>query len=158
MAQPEADATKIKEELQSLDDKFSKIQVESNTGPVPDGRWQGRIDRATLTRATSQRPMLEWEITVTTEGPQASKIVVARWVINENTLEWIKKALLVLRINIDKISMVADYLPHVEGALIDFTIKTKDEHRNIFFNRRLDEGAGMDGEQDGRTIIGDFPI
>ncbi|HEX8096514.1 MAG TPA: hypothetical protein VF507_00700 [Pyrinomonadaceae bacterium] len=146
----------ITEELRALDETFVNIHVEDNSGPVPDGRWQGRIESAPLTRATSQRPMIEWHITVTTEGPQAGKKVVVRWVITDKTLEWIKKALHVLRLDMERISAIADHLPKVEGALIDFTIKTKDEHRNVYFNRRLD-GGGAHVEERAATVIEDFP-
>ena len=155
----EDDGAAIRAELAALDGAFSCIRTEEDPGPVPDGRWQGRITSATLKRATSARPMIEWEITVTTEGPQAERVVVVRWVITEKTLKWIKEALLTVGLAVPKISTVADHLPTVTGALIDFTIRTKGESRNVYFNRRLDGGGGGGrGGDRGRTVIEDFPV
>jgi hypothetical protein len=149
---------KLIDDLKTLDGDYAAIAIQEDTGPVPDGKWAGRIEHGILKRATSQDPMIEWAITVTTEGPQSGKKVVVRWVINRNTLDWIKKALRAVGFNKDNVSAVADYLPKLQGALLDFAIKTKEERRTVYFNRLLNESGRGEGEGENVTVIDDFPI
>lgn len=158
MTKTAKDLRPISEQLLALDAGFASVPVERDTGPVPDGRWQGTITRAILTRATSSRPMIEWELTVTTDGKHVDKTIVVRWVITDKTILWIKPALHTLGLDLEKISTVADHLPQLVNALVDFTIRTKEEQRNVYFNRRLDGGPAAGTVADGKTIIEQFPV
>lgn len=152
------DEQKIVDELKGLDQDYAASAVKEDTGPVPDGRWMGTIEHCELKRATSKDPMIEWQLSVTTEGVQAGKKVVVRWVINRKTLAWIKKALRAIGFEHDQISAVADYLPKLTHATLDFTIRTKDERRTVYFNRLLDDDGRARSEVENVTVIDDFPI
>lgn len=155
MTQSSSEDSNLREELKAFDERFRAIKVKEDTGPVPDGRWQGNIQSAQLKRSESKTIMIEWVIVVTTEGAQAGKTVRVRWVINDKTLKWIKSALHLLGLKIQDISPVADHLPQLVGASVDFTIRTKDQRRNIYFNRRLDQ---KETEDQATVMDDDFPV
>ena len=145
----------LRQALERLDEKFAAEQVANRNAPVPDGRYNARIERVVLTRSRGGDPMLEWTLVIESEGEQKGRWVWYRRTITEKSLKWVKQELAVCGLHLERISVVADHLPRLFDARLDITIRTKEEHRNVYFNRRLDtpeSGADVFEAEE------DFPI
>ena len=86
--------------------------------------------------------MLEYTFVIVSEGTHRGRKLWYHRTITEKTLKWVKQELVVCGLNVPRISEVAEHLPSLTMARLDITIRTKNEHRNIYFNRRLDLPEG----------------
>ena len=132
----------LKGALAALDEKYAGAQVTGPDTPVPDGRYHVDIESVVLKRSGGGDPMLEYTFVIVSEGPHQGRKVWYHRTITEKTLKWVKQELVVCGLNIARISEVAEHLPSLTKARLDITIRTKNEHRNIYFNRRLDLPEG----------------
>ena len=149
----------LREELAGLDDKYAATKVDSPTAPVPDGRYNAEIEQVILTRATGGAPMLEYTLVIISDGPHKGRKVWYHRTITERSLKWVKLELSVCGLRLERISEVADHLPALAKVRLDITIRTKGEHRNVYFNRRLDATAADANVFEGGDEGGDdFPI
>lgn len=131
----------MRRELEALDAEFGRAQVEeTRRRPVPDGRYRAEVERVELKRARTNSPMLEW-VLLLIAGEYAGEKVYYHRTISAKTVRWIKQDLSVCGLDPEKLSDVAEHLPSLAGAQVEFSLKTKGEHRNVYINQRLDTQA-----------------
>jgi len=133
-------------DLSYLDDDFAQAEVkETDFTPVPDGKYQVNVEKVELTRAqTSGNPMLKWTLRVL--GPtQRERLIWKNSVMTADTMEFVKKDLLICGVTIQRLSDLSQHLEDLLDTKLEIQKKTKGENENIFFNKRIVTEGGSDG-------------
>lgn len=129
-------------ELAAFDADFAKAPSDAGDGKIPDGKYQMRVQDATMSHAqTSGAPMLKLKLRV--EGPQCvGRIVWRNSVIAADKIEYLKRDLVRLGVVLAKLSELPSRLPDMKGVLIEITAKTNGEFQNFYIDKRVAEVGG----------------
>ncbi len=130
--------------------------------PIPDGKYNAMVEDLKLTQTRkSKLPMLTW-ILLLMDDTERGRREYYNKVITAQSLEYVLKDLQMCGIDVENIGNLAAYLPQARSCELEIRIKSENEHRNVYFNRRLDRSSSGDAEAieeiehvtDGK----DFPI
>lgn len=129
-------------ELAAFDADFAKAPADGGDGKIPDGKYQMRVQDASMTRAqTSGAPMLKLKLRV--EGPTlVGRIVWRNSVIAADKIEYLKRDLSRLGLALAKLSDLPAQIGNVKGVLVEVTAKTNGEFQNYYIDKRVAEVGG----------------
>jgi hypothetical protein len=130
--------------LSQFNDEYTNAAAPERSAPVPDGKYQVKVEAFELTKAKTGNPMLKFELRVLA-GDFTGRAIFKNAVITANTLQYVKSDLLTLGFA-GKLSELED--PAVRAKLLDLTVqvtlKTKGQddqgrpNTNVYFDRRLE--------------------
>ena len=125
-------------DLVDLDEEFENSEAETEFEPVPDGKYQVRVDRVELTRTkTSGQPMLKWALKII--GPShAGRLLWRNNVIaTKENVKWLKKDLYTAGLELQKLSELPANLDQLLDVTLEITKRTRGEYEDIFLNKRI---------------------
>ena len=126
-------------DLAQFDDDFVSADVEEKDfEPVPDGKYQVKVDRVELTRSeTSGNPMLKWALKIL--GPKHKGRLLWRnnVIASKDNVKWLKQDLYTCGLQMEKLSDLPGKLESLLDIGLEVTKRTKNEFENIYFNRRI---------------------
>jgi hypothetical protein len=126
-------------DLAQFDDDFVSADVEEKDfEPVPDGKYQVKVDRVELTRSeTSGNPMLKWALKIL--GPKHKGRLLWRnnVIASKDNVKWLKQDLYTCGLQMEKLSDLPGKLESLLDVGLEVTKRTKNEFENIYFNRRI---------------------
>jgi len=138
MTQQYSDSAAESVDLSHLDEQYSETEVEEQDfEPVPDGKYQVTVEAVELTHAQSSgNPMLKWKLRIL--GPAfRNRILWRNSVITSNTLQYLKKDLLLCGLQLAKLSELNRHLGELLDVKLEVNKRTKGDSENVFFNRRI---------------------
>ena len=134
-------------DLTQFDDDFAEAEIEDRGfEPIPDGKYQVRVEAVELTRSkTSDNPMLKWSLRVL--GPTHKDRLLWRYnvLLSKENIRWLKTDLHVCGLDLEKVSDLEANLDRLLDVNLEVTQRTRGESTNIYFNKRI----VMDGKDDG---------
>jgi hypothetical protein len=126
-------------DLAQFDDDFVSADVEEKDfEPIPDGKYQVKVDRVELTRSeTSGNPMLKWALKIL--GPKHKGRLLWRnnVIASKDNVKWLKQDLYTCGLQMEKLSDLPGKLESLLDVGLEVTKRTKNEFENIYFNRRI---------------------
>lgn len=145
-------------DLSEMDADFADAAVEDNEfGDVPDGKYRVIVDKVELKRSKAAgNPMLAWALRIL--GPHyVGRMMFHNNVIaNKENLRWLKKDLLVCGLELVRLSDLHASLPQLLDVQLEVTRRTRGEHTNTYFNKRLVPDEQGLGEADGSAVDDDI--
>ena len=144
-------------DLSQFDQSFGAEQPEQRGDfeSVPDGKYQVTVEKAELVEAQSSgNPMLKWTLRVI--APKCvNRLMWRNNVITNNTLKYLKTDLHTCGLDLDRISDLPKHLKQLLDVKLEVTKKTKGEHENIYFNRRIetDRTPGKFRQEAGDALV-----
>ncbi len=128
-------------DLAQFDDGFQQAEVEDHEfDPVPDGKYQVRVEKAELTRSREAgTPMIKWTLRIIGSA-HADRLLWKYNVLREENMKWVKTDLHICGLDIEKMSELPDRLEHLLDVTLEVTKRTKDDRENVYFNRRIEIG------------------
>jgi hypothetical protein len=137
----------IREELQEIDDYFASIEeTEDDYAELPDGRYQAKVIEARVEHSKSGS-RLQLALTFNVIAPQEF-MGRLRWKycgLNPEALEYTKKDIKRLGLELDKLSDLPAMCPMLIGAFVEIGVKTKGEYSNTYINGLLLLPADQEG-------------
>ena len=126
-------------DLAQFDDDFVSADVEEKEfEPVPDGKYQVKVDRVELTRSeTSGNPMLKWALKILGPTHKGRLLWRNNVIASKDNVKWLKQDLYTCGLQMDKLSDLPGKLETLLDVGLEVTKRTKNEFENIYFNRRI---------------------
>jgi hypothetical protein len=125
-------------DLSSFDADFTAAPEEAPQEPVPDGKYQARVEGLEIVRAkTSGNPMLKWKLRIV--GPHHIGRVLWRNTVLSvpDNMKWVKRDLLTVGLKLEKFSDLPEHIHEAMGVIVEISKQTKNERENIFLNKRV---------------------
>ncbi len=128
-------------DLSRFDDDYRRAQTDTDTTPVhiavPDGKYRVMVESVELTTAKSSgNPLLKWRLRITGED-QKHRVLFKNRAITGTTIEWVKKEMNVLGIELEPFSSLPQKLNELVNVELMISKVTKGEYENIYFNKRI---------------------
>lgn len=126
-------------DLAQFDDDFVSADVEEKDfEPVPDGKYQVKVDRVELTRSeTSGNPMLKWALKILGSKHKGRLLWRNNVIASKDNVKWLKQDLYTCGLQMEKLSDLPGKLESLLDVGLEVTKRTKNEFENIYFNRRI---------------------
>ena len=146
-------------DLAQFDEDFAEAPIEErDENPLPDGKYQIRIEKVEITRAQSSgNAMLKWTMRVL--GPQHKGRVLWRNSVmaSSDNLRWLKTDLHTCGLDLQKLPDLPANLERLLDVSLEITKRTKGENENIYFNRRIvTEDAGQEYDAAAEDALNPF--
>jgi len=109
-----------------------------NDNDLPDGRYNVRVNNATLGYTRNRRPKLTCDLVVLS-GKYARRHLFKNSVFTKTSVQPIRRELKTLGIELVRFSELPHHLDELIGRAVQVTKRTKDGYVNIYFNKRLPE-------------------
>lgn len=118
-------------DLSVFDADYAAAQV-STDNQTPDGKYQVRVEKVTMTQGSNGTSVLVWFLRILT-GQYTGRLIFKRMVITAASLPLIKRDLLVLGLELAKFSNLPNHLDSLAGKTLSATKRTKKDFVNIYF-------------------------
>lgn len=136
-----------------LDETFVEAPEEaSDSEAIPDGKYQVNVEKVELTTTKSSgQHILKWSLRIL--GPQFQGRMLWRnnMIVTHENVRWLKRDLVTSGLKLARLSDLPNHLDDLLDVQLEVTKRTKGEHINVHFNRRIADpglGAGRDGRGD----------
>jgi hypothetical protein len=123
-------------DLTAFDDDFAAAELPDRTTPVPDGRYQVRVDNVEITTARSSgNPVLRWTLRIV--GPTSrGRLLFRHHVLSTpRHFPWLKHDLCLCGLQITRLSHLPDHLHQLLDLVLEVTQRTRADRRYVFFER-----------------------
>jgi hypothetical protein len=136
-------------DLSQFDDDYESAEVEDREfEPVPDGKYQVKVDRVEIARAKSSgNPMLKWTLKILAPTHAGRLLWRNNVMASKENIKWLKNDLHVCGLELDKLSELPERLDALLDLTLEVTKRTRGENENIYLNRRIEIDAS-DGDGD----------
>lgn len=136
-------------DLSQFDDDYESAEVEDREfEPVPDGKYQVKVDRVEVARAKSSgNPMLKWTLKILAPTHAGRLLWRNNVMASKENIKWLKNDLHVCGLELEKLSELPERLDDLLDLTLEVTKRTRGENENIYLNRRIEIDAG-DGDGD----------
>lgn len=121
-------------DLTAFDVSYAEATVR-DTKPLPDAKYNVRIENVTLTRSPKGVSLLTWDLRILT-GEFSNRHIFKNVAITNKSLPVIKRDLLTLGVALDKFSDLPDHLQSLVGKTLSATKRTKKDYVNVYFGKR----------------------
>lgn len=134
-------------DLSQFDDDFESAEVEDREfEPVPDGKYQVKVERVEVARAKSSgNPMLKWTLKILAPSHAGRLLWRNNVMASKENIKWLKNDLHVCGVELGKLSELPNRLEELLDLTLEVTKRTRGENENVYLNRRIEIDAG-DGE------------
>lgn len=145
-------------DLSQFDDDYESAEVEDREfEPVPDGKYQTRVQSVELTRAKSSgNPMLKWTIKILAPTHAGRLLWRNNVMASKENIKWLKNDLHVCGIELEKLSDLPNRLEELLDLTLEITKRTRGENENIYLNRRIEIDAGDRDSEPARDAKGEI--
>ena len=130
-------------ELEDIVEDFQEAEPEQQSfEPVPDGRYQVKVDRVEIDRAKSSgNPLLRWTLKILGPTHQGRLLWLNNVLIRGQSLAWLKRNLRTCGMELEQITDLPSRLGELLDVVLEVKKQTSGENSNVYFNRRLDVGV-----------------
>jgi len=145
-------------DLAHLNDEFAQTPLEERENePVPDGKYQVKVEKVEVTRAkVSGNPLLKWQLRIL--GPRFKGRVLFRnnVMATRENLKWLKADLHICGIDLQQLSDLSARVTELLGVTLEVTKRTKGESDNVYLNRKIVlASGGADGDAGYNGLAGE---
>ena len=130
-------------DLAGFDDEYEAYDVSnSEFEPVPDGRYQVRVETVEITRSRAGDPMLKWMLRIV--GPTHQGRVLWRNCVmaTPESIHRLKKDLYACGVKLARMSELRANLGQLVDIHLEVSKKTRGEFDSVFLNKRIHTLAG----------------
>lgn len=126
-------------DLSQFDDDYDNAEVEEKDfEPVPDGKYQVRVDKVEITRAkTTGNPMLKWCLKILGPRMQGRLLWRNNVMATKENIKWLKGDLYTCGLQLEKLSELPNRLEELLDVTLEITKRTRGENENIYLNKRV---------------------
>ncbi len=134
-------------DLSQFDDDYESAEVEDREfEPVPDGKYQVKVDRVEIARAKSSgNPMLKWTLKILAPTHAGRLLWRNNVMASKENIKWLKNDLHTCGLELEKLSELPERLNDLLDLTLEVTKRTRGENENIYLNRRIEIDVN-DGE------------
>lgn len=122
-------------DLSSFDEDYVAA-VAPEHDELPDGKYQVTVNKAQLAESNAGDPMIKWDLVVIS-GNHEGRHLFKNSVISKKSMPYVKADLLMLGLQLQRISDLPTYLPQLLDKKLEVTVRTKGDYCNCYFNRLL---------------------
>jgi len=136
-------------DLSQFDDDYESAEVEDREfEPVPDGKYQVKVERVEVARAKSSgNPMLKWTLKILAPTHAGRLLWRNNVMASKENIKWLKNDLHVCGVEFGKLSELPNRLEELLDLTLEVTKRTRGENVNVYLNRRIKiDAGGGDGE------------
>ena len=140
-------------DLLDFDEDYETAEVSDDEfQPVPDGKYQVRVDTVELTRTQKGDPMLKWKLRIV--GPSHGGRILWRnnVMASPDNIRWLKKDLYASDVKLARISELPANLERLLDIHLEVVKKTRGEFDAIYFNKRIRTAAGETSTRTAETL------
>ena len=136
-------------DLADFDEAYETSDVsESDFEPVPDGKYQVRVDTVELTRTQKGDPMLKWCLRIVAPSFVGRLLWRNNVLVSEENIRWLKKDLFACDVRLARVSELPANLGRLLDIHLEVTKKTRGDFESVYINKRIrtpdeDPSAGM---------------
>jgi hypothetical protein len=126
-------------DLTQFDEDFAEAEVEERDfEPIPDGKYQGNVERVELTRAqTSGNPMLKWTLRIIAPRFRGRLLWRNNVMATRENIKWLKTDPHTCGLSLEKISDLPANLEKLINIKLEVTKRTRGENENVYLNKRI---------------------
>ncbi len=125
-------------DLTHLDGTFGTAEATTNGAAPPDGKYQVNVDKAEIVRSkTNSQPMLKWTLKIIAPNHVGRLMWRYNMLATPENMKWLKGDLQTCGLMLDKVSNLQSRLAELLDVKLEVTKRTRGEHENIYFNKRL---------------------
>jgi hypothetical protein len=133
-------------DLAGFDDEYEGYEATENEfEPVPDGKYQVRVETVELTRTQKGDPMLKWMLRIVGPTHQGRILWRNNVMATPDNIRWLKKDLFACEVKLARISELPANLGQLLDIHLEVTKKTRGEFDSVFINKRIHTLAGGGG-------------
>ena len=144
-------------DLSQFDDDYESAEVEDREfEPVPDGKFQVRVQSVELTRAKSSgNPMLKWTLKILAPTHAGRLLWRNNVMASKENIKWLKNDLHVCGVELEKLSDLPNRLEELLDLTLEITKRTRGENENVYLNRRIEIDADDGDSEPARDAKGE---
>jgi hypothetical protein len=145
-------------DLSQFDDDYESAEVEDREfEPVPDGKYQVKVDRVGIARAKSSgNPMLKWTLKILAPTHAGRLLWRNNVMASKENIKWLKNDLHVCGVELEKLSDLPNRLEELLDLTLEITKRTRGENENIYLNRRIEIDDGDGDSEPARDAKGEI--
>jgi hypothetical protein len=131
-------------DLSQFDDDYESAEVEDREfEPVPDGKYQVKVERVEVSRAKSSgNPMLKWTLKILAPTHAGRLLWRNNVMASKENIKWLKNDLHVCGVELEKLSDLPNRLEELLDLTLEVTKRTRGENENVYLNRRIEIDVG----------------
>jgi hypothetical protein len=135
-------------DLAGFDEEYEGYEAtDSEFEPVPDGKYQVKVETVELTRTQKGDPMLKWMLRIVGPTHQGRVLWRNNVMATPENIRWLKKDLFACEVKLARISELPANLGLLLDLHLEVTKKTRGEFDSVFINKRIHTLAGAEGAQ-----------
>jgi hypothetical protein len=146
-------------DLAHLDGSFVTAEAATNGSSPPDGKYQVNVEKAEIVRSkTNNEPMLKWTLKIIAPSHIGRLMWRYNMLSTPENMKWLKGDLQTCGLQLDKVSNLHGRLTDLLDVKLEVTKRTRGEHENIYFDKKLvlDDVASHPGGGRGGQAPGGF--
>jgi hypothetical protein len=146
-------------DLAHLDGSFITAEATTSGTAPPDGKYQVNVEKAEIARSkTDNAPMLKWTLKIIAPNHIGRLMWRYNMLSTPENMKWLKGDLQTCGLQLDKVSNLQSRLIELLDVKLEVTKRTRGEHENIYFNKKLvlDDVEGAAGVGHGGQVAGGF--
>ena len=143
-------------DLAGFDEEYEGYEAtDSEFEPVPDGKYQVKVETVELTRTQKGDPMLKWMLRIVGPTHQGRVLWRNNVMATPDNIRWLKKDLYACEVKLARISELPANLSQLLDIHLEVTKKTRGEFDSVFINKRIHTLAGG-GSAQAAASLGTF--
>ena len=126
------------DDLAGYDEEYEAGDVsDGEFEPVPDGKYQVKVETVELTRTQKGDPMLKWMLRIV--GPTHVDRVLWRnnVMASSDNIRWLKKDLYACDVKLARLSELPANLGRLLDIHLEVVKKTRGEYDSVYINKRI---------------------
>ena len=131
-------------DLAAFDDEYKGTEAaeKKDFEPVPNGRYQAKIDKIYLSRAESSGDiMLKWELLIISGKYEGRRLFRNNMIATPDNLSWLKTDLKTIGIILEKTSDLPNRLEEFLDIVVQVSVRNRKEDdkefMNVYLNKKL---------------------
>ncbi len=132
-------------DLAQFDEEFDQIEPaeKKEFDPVPNGRYQAKIDKVYLDRSkTSSNLMLKWELVIISGQYQGRRLFRNNMLATKENISWLKTDLATAGVVLERTSNLPNRLGDLLDVVLEVSVRNRKEgdrdYQNVYLNKKLD--------------------
>lgn len=126
-------------DLAQFDDDFEAAEIDTDTDPIEDGKYQVIVDKVEITKSqASGNSMLKWTLRIIAPKHIGRLIWKNNMIVTSENVKWLKQDLYTCGLKLSKLSELPLRLSELLNLGLEITKRTKGENENVFFNRKIE--------------------
>lgn len=117
--------------------------------PVPNGKYQVRVERAEVTKSQNGNPMLKWQLVIMNGEHARRKLFRQNMLVTGKNFEWLLSDLHICEVELDKLTNLPNKASELLDLMLEVTVRNgRDSNgqptQNVYLNKKIGKWTSED--------------